>query len=72
MIQESKTLGRQSRLCPVSGLAIALCKGGTLTHEQVVGIWYIAADAEQFHQIVELAVNVTAYLDTVISPSLQL
>ena len=32
-----------------------------VAHEQVVGVWHIAAHAEQLHQVVELAVYVTAY-----------
>jgi hypothetical protein len=32
------------------------------THEEVVGIWHIAADTEQLHKIMELAVDVTANL----------
>lgn len=45
-----------------------------LTHEQVVCIRYIASDAEELHQIMELAMYVAAYLQrTSISmmPSLQ-
>jgi len=33
-----------------------------VAHEQVVGLRHVAADAEELHQIMELAVDVTAYL----------
>jgi len=36
------------------------------THKEVVGIGNVAADSEQFHQIVELTVNVTAYLERIV------
>jgi len=32
------------------------------THEQVVGVRDVAADAEELHEVVELAVDVAAYL----------
>jgi hypothetical protein len=38
---------------------------GERTHEEVVGIGYRAADSEEFHQVMELAVDVAAYLDIV-------
>ena len=33
------------------------------THEQVVCVGHVAADAEQLHEVVELAVDVAAYLE---------
>lgn len=36
---------------------------GWRTHEEVVGVGVGAADLEQLHQVVELAVNVTAHSD---------
>ncbi len=36
------------------------------THEEIVCVWGIAANAEQFHQVVELAMDITAYLFTTI------
>lgn len=35
------------------------------THEEVVRVWYVAANAEEFHEIVELPVDITAYLASV-------
>jgi len=32
------------------------------THKEVVCVWRVAADAEQLHQVVELSMDVTAYL----------
>lgn len=32
------------------------------THEEIVGVGNIAADAEKLHQVVELAVDIAAYL----------
>lgn len=34
-----------------------------IAHEQVVGVWDVSAHAEEFHQVVELAVDVAAYRD---------
>ena len=34
-----------------------------VAHEQVVGVRDVAAHAKQFHQVVELAVDVAAYCD---------
>lgn len=34
----------------------------TLTHEEVVCVWNIATNAEEFHEVMELSVNVSAYL----------
>ena len=34
----------------------------SFTHEQVVCVRHITTDAEQLHEVVELAVDVTAYL----------
>lgn len=34
--------------------------GGESTHEEVVCFWDIAANAEELHEIVELAMNVAA------------
>jgi hypothetical protein len=31
-----------------------------VAHEQVIRVWHVAAYAEQFHQVVELPVDVTA------------
>jgi len=33
-----------------------------LTHEEIVGVGHVAAHPKQFHEVVELAVNVAAYL----------
>lgn len=34
-----------------------------IAHEEVVCVWYVAAHAEQLHQVVKLAVNVATYCD---------
>ena len=34
------------------------------THEQVICVWHITTDTEKLHQIVKLAVNVAAYLES--------
>jgi hypothetical protein len=34
-----------------------------VAHEEVIRVWNIAANAEEFHQVMELAVDVTAYRD---------
>lgn len=34
----------------------------TRTHEEIVGVGNVAANAEEFHQVMKLSVNVTAYL----------
>ena len=34
-----------------------------VAHEEVVGVRHVAANAEEFHQVVELAVDVAAYCD---------
>jgi hypothetical protein len=34
----------------------------SLTHEQVVGIWHVATDTEQLHQIMKLAMDISTYL----------
>lgn len=33
------------------------------TEEEVIGIWAISADTEDFYQIIELAVDVSDYCD---------
>ena len=33
-----------------------------VTHEDIVGLWAVSADAEQLHQVVELTVNIAANL----------
>jgi len=33
-----------------------------LTHEKVVGVWHIASDTEELHEIVKLSVDIAAYL----------
>lgn len=35
---------------------------GGYTHEQVVGVRHIATHSKEFHQIMELAVYIAAYL----------
>ena len=35
---------------------------GRHTHEQVICVGYVTPDTEEFHQVVELAVDVTTYL----------
>lgn len=40
-------------------------RGKAHTHEQVICVWNIAADAEELHQVVELAVDIAAYLGMV-------
>jgi hypothetical protein len=32
------------------------------THEEVVCVWDIAANAEQLHEVMKLAVNISTYL----------
>ena len=39
-----------------------------VAHEEVVRLRYIASNPKKFHQIVELAVDVTAYLVAIVSP----
>lgn len=34
-----------------------------ITHEQIVGFWALAADSEEFGQVIELPVNVPAHCD---------
>lgn len=34
-----------------------------VSHEQIVCVWSVAADSEQFYQIMELAMNITAHGD---------
>jgi hypothetical protein len=38
---------------------------GNHTHEQVIGVRHIATHSKEFHQIMELAVYVAAYLSNV-------
>lgn len=33
-----------------------------LTHEQIVGLWTHPADTKELHQVVELAMYISAYL----------
>ncbi len=33
-----------------------------LTHEQIIGVRHISTNAKEFHEVMELAMNVTAYL----------
>ena len=35
------------------------------THEEIVGVGNITADAEELHQVMKLAVDITAYLPCV-------
>jgi hypothetical protein len=72
MSRGSKIHGRQSRLCiEKKGWLVSSLSGegnctdyiGKLrTHKKVVCIWRIAADTKQLHQVMELAMNVAAYL----------
>ena len=32
-----------------------------VTHEQVVGVWRLASDPEQLHQVVELTMNISTH-----------
>lgn len=32
-----------------------------IAHEEVVGVWDVSADSEEFHQVVELSMDVSAY-----------
>ena len=32
-----------------------------VTHEEIVGVWRLASDPEQLHQIMELTVNISAH-----------
>lgn len=43
---------------------LACVLGGRMeaTHEEVIGVWHVATDAKQLHQVMELAVYVAAYL----------
>ena len=34
-----------------------------VSHEQIVRVWGVASDLEQFHQVVELSMNITAHSD---------
>lgn len=34
-----------------------------ITHEQIIGVRDISSDTEELHQVVELAVDITAYCD---------
>ena len=62
MIRESKIHGRQSRLRK-SVLNAPRRWSEEPTHEEIFCVWNVAADAEELHQVVELAVNVAAYLE---------
>lgn len=44
-------------------LATTNAKSARLTHEQIVRVWVGAADAEELHQIMELAMNITTDCD---------
>ena len=35
-----------------------------LTHEKIIGVWHISTHAKELHEIVELAMDVTAYLSS--------
>jgi len=41
-----------------------MARFGWLTHEEIVGVGNITADAEELHQVVELAMDITTYLAT--------
>jgi len=63
MIRENRSRGRRSHLSSIS--TIRACSGGPeqkRTHKKVVCVWHIAANTEQLHKIVELAMDVTANL----------
>ena len=47
-----------SRLALTTGMGY-----GARTHEEVVGIWVGAADLEELHQVVELAMDISAHGD---------
>lgn len=53
---------RRSRLCTVSILLSMHDPLPDLTHEKIIGVRNIATDPEELHQVVELSVNVAAYL----------
>ncbi len=36
--------------------------GVFLTHEEIVGVWTEASNFEQFHEVKELPVDISAYL----------
>lgn len=40
----------------------AMARDRVHTHEKIVGVWYISTYTEELHQVVELAVYITAYL----------
>lgn len=50
------------------GIAVRNANRGHLTHEQIVGIGHITTNPEELHKVVELPVNVTAYLRTASQP----
>ena len=63
MIQENRSRDPQSRLSSISKARVCVVGARQInTHEEVVSIWNIAADTEQLHKIMELAVDVTANL----------
>jgi hypothetical protein len=39
---------------------------GSLTHKKVIGVRNVTTNPEEFHKVVELAVNVAAYLEPIL------
>lgn len=69
MIRESKSHGRQNHL-RTHGVSIVVSATWTQdraepTHEEVICVWHITTNAKQLHQIMELAVYISAYLHRV-------
>lgn len=67
MIRESRNHGRRSHLTHSTGVNIRetyseWVEKNCHTHKEIIRVGDIAADAEQLHQIMKLAVNITAYL----------
>lgn len=63
MIRESRNLYQRSRLqCDQPDVVPAAVFYSWHTHEEIICLRYIATDAEELHEIVELTMDVAAYL----------
>ena len=63
MIRGNRSRGQRNHLSSISTARVCvIVVGQTHTHEEVIRVWHIAADTEQFHKIMELTVDVTANL----------
>jgi len=48
----------------IQSVRSSMARFGWLTHKEVVRVRYVSTDPEELHQVVELAMNITAYLAT--------